>query len=271
MPVSASVLTPGLCSVTFRSLDVEHVVALAAEASLGAIEWGADVHVPPGDTAAAARVAAACTDAGIDVCSYGSYLGVSGPADPDEIARTIETTLAIGARSLRVWAPFGIEGAVDDETIAPVARALAATASAAAAHGIVVGIEFHGGTLTATTESARRLLAMAGAPNLGVGWQPPYWDREAHGDAGAQIELLARQLVHVHVYEWAHDLTRKPLAAGLPRWGAILSTMRALAAADRLMTLPLPRCACIEFVRDDDIEQFRSDAATLQALLGAHA
>ena len=44
-------IRPGLCSVTFRALDVPAVVRLAAEAGLERIEWAGDVHVPPGDLA----------------------------------------------------------------------------------------------------------------------------------------------------------------------------------------------------------------------------
>ena len=38
----------GVCSVTFRALSVEEVAQLAASAGVQAIEWGGDVHVPPG-------------------------------------------------------------------------------------------------------------------------------------------------------------------------------------------------------------------------------
>ena len=44
-------IRPGLCSITFRDLAVDDVVALAAEAGLAGIEWGADRHVPPGSDA----------------------------------------------------------------------------------------------------------------------------------------------------------------------------------------------------------------------------
>ena len=40
-------IRPGLCSVTFRELDAERVVELAAEAGLACVEWAGDVHVPP--------------------------------------------------------------------------------------------------------------------------------------------------------------------------------------------------------------------------------
>src|SRR5699024_9435729 len=55
-----TMIRPGLCSVTFRGLEVDRVVDLAADAALACIEWAGDAHVPPGDTVAAER-ARACT------------------------------------------------------------------------------------------------------------------------------------------------------------------------------------------------------------------
>ncbi len=40
----------GLVSVTFRQLSPEEIVRVAREAGLTVIEWGGDVHVPPGDS-----------------------------------------------------------------------------------------------------------------------------------------------------------------------------------------------------------------------------
>jgi sugar phosphate isomerase/epimerase len=75
-------LRPGLTSITHRQLSPLEVVALASEANLEAIEWGADVHLLPGSPAAARDLAARCRDAGIDCPSYGSYFRV-GRDDPD--------------------------------------------------------------------------------------------------------------------------------------------------------------------------------------------
>ena len=73
-------LKSGLVSVSFRSLPPEEIVRLAAGCGLGAIEWGGDVHVPPGDIANAARVGEMTRAAGLAVSSYGSYyrLGAYG-------------------------------------------------------------------------------------------------------------------------------------------------------------------------------------------------
>ncbi len=38
----------GLCSITFRDLSVEQVIALSVRAELDGIEWGGDYHVHQG-------------------------------------------------------------------------------------------------------------------------------------------------------------------------------------------------------------------------------
>ena len=102
---------PGLCSVTMRHLGVEEVARLAAEAGLRAIEWGGDVHVPPGDADAAARARIATRRRRASSCaSYGSYLLADGDGSTDDGRRGCSTPRStLGAPNVRVWAPFGVE------------------------------------------------------------------------------------------------------------------------------------------------------------------
>jgi hypothetical protein len=44
-----AVIRPGICSVTLRQLPVDEGVAVSAAAELACIDWGADIHVPPGN------------------------------------------------------------------------------------------------------------------------------------------------------------------------------------------------------------------------------
>src|SRR5262245_17804648 len=71
-------LSLGLCSVTLRACSIDEVVAVAVGAGLECIEWGGDVHVPPGDLEAARRARSATSAAGLRVASYGSYWRCSG-------------------------------------------------------------------------------------------------------------------------------------------------------------------------------------------------
>ena len=71
------------------------------------------------------------------------------------------------------------------------------------------------------------------------------------------IELLGLgKLSNLHVYQW-QKFERYPLEQGEARWETFLRP----AAGDAAM-----HYALLEFVQDDDPEQFLRDAATLQAI-----
>ncbi len=248
-------ITAGLCSVTLRALSVEEVAAVAAGAGLAAVEWGGDVHVPPGDGVAIGRAVAAADAAGLAIGSYGSYLFALGVEPDDAVRRAVDTAAELGAPHLRVWAGFDHAVAADDRP--RVVEGIARCAARAAEVGIDVGVEFHGGTPTATVTGAIALLDAVGAPNLRSLWQPPYWRAPTTpGSDAAEVRALGAGLGHLHVYEWAADGTRLPLAAGRERWAAVLASVP---AGDRT--------AFLEFVADDDPDRVRADAAELRRLL----
>ncbi len=75
-------LTPGLVSVSFRSLTCEKIIEIAKKAGLRSVEWGGDIHVPAGDAAKAAEVYQKTADAGLTVAAYGSYFKLGISEDP---------------------------------------------------------------------------------------------------------------------------------------------------------------------------------------------
>jgi sugar phosphate isomerase/epimerase len=245
-----------------RHLGVEEVAKLAAEAGLRALEWGGDVHVPSGDAGAARRARVATDAAGLVSSSYGSYLLADGDGSAGTIARVLDTAVALGAPNVRVWTPFGIEPG--SPRTGEVVDALGEVARAAAERELTVGIEFHGGTLTATAASAAAVLDAVDAPNLATYWQPPYWcARRAPADDAADVTALAPRLAHLHVYEWAGAEDRRPLDDGTGRWSNVLDALRAAPAPPRP-----PRVAFLEFVAGDEIGALLADARTLHDLLG---
>jgi len=258
-------LAPGLCSVTLRQLGIAEVVDRAAAAGLAGIEWGADVHVPPGDEAAAASAARLTADAGLRVASYGSYL-FADENGPSAAGPVFDSAGALGAGLVRIWCPFAVEPGCGAPERAAVADVLAVLAAAAASQGITLYLEFHAATLTATATSALALVEEVGVENLLTAWQPPYWDPVALGRGPASdvadLALLAPRLAHLHVYEWSTDLERHPLAAGEGHWPA------ALAAASAAPGRPeFDRFALLEFVAGDDPDALAADAATLRRWL----
>ncbi len=138
-------------------------------------------------------------------------------------------------------------------------------ATAAEARGISVYLEFHGGTLTASTASALALLDAVCAPNVFTAWQPPYWAVQSVDADRADLSAIGRRLGHLHVYQWDPDGTRHPLAMGADSWPSRLATITSSDADDR-WRFPR-RAALLEFVVDDDPAAVAVDAATLRGWL----
>jgi hypothetical protein len=236
-------IVPGLCSVTFRSLDIETVAAVGASAGLRAIEWGGDVHVPPGDMASARRARVACDDLGLAATSYGSYLAAGRIDDHGDIGATLDTACELGATNVRVWA-HGPSAAAD----------LGRICGEADGRGLTVSLEFHPGTRTESAASANALLHEVGHGRLRTYWQPdPSLDAPA---ALAELADVIPRLSDLHVFWWKPDYSRLPLEAGAALWPAALRLAEDVA-----------RVAYLEFVRDDDPEQLRADAETLRSWL----
>lgn len=256
---------PGLCSISFRDLEPAAIITLASDAGLAGIEWGADGHVPVGDHDTAGKVAALCAAQGLSCPSYGTYLGV----DPSKgtAADACATAVSLGADNLRVWTPFGTDHTADAETRAAIVAELTATAALAAEHGLTVGVEFHGWTLTHTAGSAVRLIEDVGAPNLFTYWQPVYWEPDVNLDPERQLaefDLVAEHLAHIHTYWWI-GMDRHPLADGEATWREVLHRAGAKARWTK------PRYAFLEYVPDDVPELLVREAATLNSWIGATA
>jgi 3-dehydroshikimate dehydratase len=246
----------GMCSVTLRQLPVPAVLEVLTAAGLACIEWGADVHVPPGDLRGAARTRELGLDAGVRVSSYGSYFRCG----TEDFTPVLATAVALGAPRIRIWA--GDTGSADTgperrREVAAVARAAARQAADA---GVQLAFEYHGGTLTDTAESTLRLLEDVDHPSVGTYWQPPVGrgDTEALEDLGHVLDRVAA----VHVFSWWPLDQRHPLRAREPFWRDVFAV---LACTGR------PYDALLEFVPDDDPAQVANDAATLARLIGAAA
>ncbi|TDD97122.1 sugar phosphate isomerase/epimerase family protein [Jiangella asiatica] len=250
-------VVPGLVSVTFRQLGVAEVLGLVTRAGLGAVEWGGDVHVPAGDLAAARRAAVLSADAGIAIEAYGSYYR-AGDDDPAGFDAVLRTAVALGAPRIRIWA--GRSGSADAE---PAARARVAAdvhriAALAAGDGVGIAVEHHPNTLTDTLETALELYGAADHPGV-----RPYWQPRIGQDAESslrEVAALLPGLVTAHVFSWAADGVRLPLADGGALWRPVLAAL-AGAPGDGA------RYALLEFVRDDDPAVFLEDAATLHRWL----
>jgi 3-dehydroshikimate dehydratase len=239
--------------VTLRALPWDEVIRVTAAAGLEGIEWGADVHVLPGDLGIAESVRAATGAAGLQISSYGSYYR-AGHDDPADFGAVLDSARALGAPRIRVWA--GVTSSADAtraERVAVVAAARHAVDRAAAA-GIQVAFEFHRGTLTDEVNSALGLLEAV--DHAATYWQPP--EAMPDEDALAGLRRLLGRVSAVHVFSWWPGNQRRRLADRASLWRAafeLLSNERA------------PIDALLEFVPDDDPGLVAAEARTLTELV----
>ncbi|HUQ60663.1 sugar phosphate isomerase/epimerase family protein [Lentzea sp.] len=236
-------LIPGLVSVTFRQLTVPEIGELALECGLRAVEWGADVHVPPGDSAAARQA----LGTGLRVAAYGSYYR-AGVSDRSELVPVLETAAELGAPLVRVWA--GTSGSAECADRGAVVEALRHAVEHAGVMGTKIALEYHRNTLTDTLDSTVRLLDE-------VDGVVPYWQPRGGQDVSSAVhEVRTLEPVTAHVFSWGPGgyQDRLPLAARRDLWEPVLTEL----ARDGV-----ERNALLEFVRDDSPEQFREDAKTL--------
>ncbi len=247
----------GLVSITFRKLKPKEIVALAAKAGVSGIEWGGDIHVPHGNTDRAREVFRMTTDAGLKIAAYGSYYHV-GCEESEGIPfeRLLDTAVELKAPVIRVWAgdraSQNADAAFWDKVVAESLR----ISELAMGSNTIISFEYHSNTLTDTGDSAQRLMRAIDRENVKCYWQPP-----VGLDIGQQIKGLkqiAPWLGNVHVFMWdAHR--RLPLAKGIDCWKRYLEVIKAIEG---------DRFCMIEFVKDDDPDQFLKDAETLKEIIG---
>lgn len=253
-------IRPGLCSVTFRDLAVPAVVDHARAAGLECIEWAGDAHVPPGDVAAAEQARALTEEAGLAVASYGSYLRFVG-AD-EEVRAEGEAVLAaaraLGAPRIRVWASRTGSAEATVEERARTVRRIQEFADLAAAHGIDVGLEFHGGTLTDEIGSTLRLLDEIGHPTVHSYWQP-HQDMPAEDAIGTLCRVLPRTST-IHVFSWWPGHERLALSERSELWEQVFTVLAAQGT---------DRDALLEFVPGDDPALLHRETDTLRTLITA--
>ncbi len=256
-------IKPGLVSVTFRKLSIPEVAQLAYRASLVAIEWGGDIHVPHGDISAARAARQATLDRGLVVSSYGSYYRIGESEEQGHsFDAVLDTALELETEVIRVWAgSFDSQDVSIPDWSAAVADAQRICELAAVA-GATIALEWHGKTLTNTLKSTLRFLRDAGRANLMTYWQPRTGDPAEKNLA--ELEQVLPYLANVHVFQWTRGADgktiRHALAEGRDEWSQYLRTVN---SADNMEE----RYALLEFVKSDDPEQLFADADCLSDIL----
>jgi len=239
----------GLVSVTFRTLPAKDVLALCNRAGLEAIEWGGDAHVPPRDIKNAREVARMSADAGVEICSYGSYYKIGQPLS--ELEMCLDTANELGAPVLRVWAGRKGSRKCSEDERKYLTECLRQADAMARKRNIALATEFHPNTLTDNLDSIRALRTEL--PDLRMYWQPRWdWPEE---ERLTGLALVGDALAHMHIFSWRHEngnVVRLPLEREVNFWKRVFSRRR-----ERC-------CALLEFVENDDREALLRDAAALR-------
>lgn len=248
----------GLCSVTFRKLPVEEVIKAAKQAEIQGIEWGGDIHVPPGDFEQAENVAALTEDAGIEVNSYGSYYRL-GETEEASFETILETAVKLKAPAIRVWpGRKGSDEATEADwlTVIKDARKIGDLSQEI---GIRINLEYHGRTLTDTVESATRLMKEINHENVSLYWQPALFETvEERVDSIGKVKPW---LTHVHAFHWQiidNDRVMYPFSVGVNDWKRYLAELKKADGVRYLM---------MEFVKGNSVGQFMDDVRTLKGLI----
>lgn len=213
----------GLCSITFRQFDISRIVDLSRDAGLDAIEWGGDVHVPPGNTATADKARELTASAGLEVSSYGSYYQIiDAQGAEQDFAPVLESTLALGTDTIRIWPGTMPSDVMPAALRRQLVAKLRADLDRAAEQGIRLALEFHINSLCDSNSAALAFLEEVDHPGLHVYWQPIYWLADVpYRRAG--LEALAGRTLNVHVFHWLFHPNRGT-------WGKTWKSSRLLPA-----------------------------------------
>lgn len=264
-------IRPGLCSITFHTLPVGDALALAGAADLEGIEWASKSHVPVGDLPNAERVKTETIEAGLTVTSYGTYYRIGSGED---FSPLLETALALGAPLIRVWAGERDYAKSSPEDIGHIVDETLRLADLCINADLKIGFEHHDGTLTSRNAGATAFASLVEHPAVRFYWQPLKGFSPEYCLAG--LEALKSRLAHVHVFHWtfgspeantldpekceptAETLFMHLLEEGRDLWEGYLRPL----AND-----PTEHWALLEFAKDNSLENFRKDAATLRAII----
>ena len=94
---------PGLVSISFRDHTPAEIALIASMQRLPYIEWGSDVHAPPGDLPRLREILSLQRQYGISCSSYGTYFRL-GHSPVSDLPQYIEAAKILGTNILRLWA-----------------------------------------------------------------------------------------------------------------------------------------------------------------------
>ncbi len=184
----------GFTSTSFRQIkNIEKIVKIASQSGADCIEWGGDIHIK--DVAAAKKAKKLCDDAGIDICSYGSYYRV-GSQKADEWKKICEIAHTMGAKSIRVWLGNCDSEVTDEAEYQRLVKDSKDICAVAQKYGVIVCPECHDNTFNNNTDAFLKIYQDIGCDNFKTYFQSRYKRKEYDLD---RLERTIRHVESVHI------------------------------------------------------------------------
>ena len=244
-------ILPGIVSVTFKTKSIKEVLEIAKQAGLAAIEWSENHHIAKGDIECAKATALLTKEYGLEIAGYGSYYRLGENMD---IIPSLETAKALGTNNVRIWAGSKPSSALSREERESLIAELVDAVNIARRYDIVLNLEWHKNTLTDENESGLDVLKRVNNESLRTLWQPTQALTFEERKTG--LKQILPYLSYLHVYYW-DESGRRPFEEGIDMWKSYFS----------ILDSDKKYYALLEFVLNDNEEQFYKDAAILKDLL----
>jgi sugar phosphate isomerase/epimerase len=192
---------PGIATIALRKYDIFSAISIAAKAGFQGIEiWGKPPHTPqPVDWEYEKAIARNVEENCLQVSMFGSYVNTADDEWKDKAKQNIRICKILGAPIMRIWAgniePKDADGAYWSETIFRLKELCKMGEDA----GIKMGVEMHGGTLTATIAGCERLLQEVNHPNLKFNLQFTDFTPTEFFPA---LPIFGPHIVNIHAQNW---------------------------------------------------------------------
>ncbi len=204
-------LRPALCAYSFREdlksgkLKYEDLIRIAAEHDLD----GVDMTVywfPHTENSFLMPLKRAAYQAGIEIYSISVRTELTKPAGPErdaalaDLKKWIEVASKLGAGHIRVFGGRIPEKSTEAEAANWVAEMLEPAGYYAGQHGIVLGLENHGG-VTDRAETIVKIVKQVKSPWVGINLDTANFKTKIY----EQIEMIAPHAVNVQVKAMVRD------------------------------------------------------------------
>lgn len=183
----------GFTSTTFKKKTIAEVVEIAKKAGVRYIEWGENYHVNSLDDAKEAK--ALCDEAGIGICSYGSYYR-AGCGDGKKWEQICKIAAAMGAQSVRIWLGTKNSEDTDEAQRKALLEDTKRMCRVAAEYSLLVCAECHDNTFNNNTDAILSFVKELSADNFKTYFQSRYFRFEYDMD---RIDRTYSITENVHV------------------------------------------------------------------------